>query len=167
MNELAAPQRPAPVANVLLPSTKVLQQHLDKLALVYVRQSSHKQVEQNIESTQLQYRLVDRAEAYGWPQSRIDVIDDDLGVSGKSIEGRSGFQRLLAEVSLGHVGMVMGIEMSRLARSCRDWHHLLELCAMFSTLLADADGVYDPRDHNDRLLLGLKGTIEAKPNYMY
>ena len=159
-------QRPAPVANVLLPSTKVLQQHLDKLALVYVRQSSHKQVEQNIESTQLQYRLVDRAEAYGWPQSRIDVIDDDLGVSGKSIEGRSGFQRLLAEVSLGHVGMVMGIEMSRLARSCRDWHHLLELCAMFSTLLADADGVYDPRDHNDRLLLGLKGTMSEAELYV-
>ena len=166
MNELAAPQRPASVANVLLPSTKVLQQHLDKLALVYVRQSSHRQVEQNIESTQMQYRLADRAEAYGWPQSRIDIIDDDLGVSGKSIEGRTGFQRLLAEVSLGHVGMVMGIEMSRLARSCRDWHHLLELCAMFSTLLADADGVYDPRDHNDRLLLGLKGTMSEAELYV-
>lgn len=113
MNELAAPKSAALVSNALLPSTKVLPQHLDKLALVYVRQSSHKQVEQNTESTQLQYRLADRAEAYGWPQSRIDIIDDDLGVSGKSIEGRGGFQRLLAEVSLGHVGMVMGIEMSR------------------------------------------------------
>lgn len=166
MNELAAPKSAALVSNALLPSTKVLPQHLDKLALVYVRQSSHKQVEQNTESTQLQYRLADRAEAYGWPQSRIDIIDDDLGVSGKSIEGRGGFQRLLAEVSLGHVGMVMGIEMSRLARSCRDWHHLLELCAMFSTLLADADGVYDPRDHNDRLLLGLKGTMSEAELYV-
>ena len=166
MNELARPPRPASLAKVLLPSTKVSQQHLNKLALVYVRQSSQKQVEQNIESTQLQYRLADRAEAYGWPQSRIDIIDDDLGVSGKSIEGRTGFQRLLAEVSLGHVGIVMGIEMSRLARSCRDWHHLLELCAMFSTLLADADGVYDPRDHNDRLLLGLKGTMSEAELYV-
>lgn len=166
MNELAAPSRPASLAKVLLPSSKVSQQHLNKLALVYVRQSSHKQVEQNIESTQLQYRLADRAEAYGWSQSRINTIDDDLGVSGKSIEGRTGFQRLLAEVSLGHVGIVMGLEMSRLARSCRDWHHLLELCAMFSTLLADADGVYDPRDHNDRLLLGLKGTMSEAELYV-
>ena len=87
------------------------------------------------------------------------VIDDDLGVSGQSVEGRVGFQRLLAEISLGHVGMVLGIEMSRLARSCRDWHHLLELCAVFGSLLGDADGVYEPRDYNDRLLLGLKGTM--------
>ena len=112
-----------------------------------------------IESTQLQYQLADRATALGWPAVRVTVIDDDLGVSGRSIEGRVGFQRLLAEVSLEHVGLVLGIEMSRLARSCRDWHQLLELCAVFGTLLGDADGVYDPRDHNDRLLLGLKGTM--------
>lgn len=140
-------------------SGKIFNQHLERLAIVYVRQSSTKQVEKNIESTQLQYKLVDRAVALGWPRGRIDVIDEDLGVSGRSIEGRSGFQRLLAEVALEHVGMVLGIEMSRLARSCRDWHHLLELCAVFGTLLGDADGVYDPRDYNDRLLLGLKGTM--------
>jgi DNA invertase Pin-like site-specific DNA recombinase len=137
----------------------VVNQHLERLAIVYVRQSSTKQVEQNIESTQLQYKLVDRAAALGWPRERIVVIDDDLGISGRSIEGRAGFQRLLAEVSLEHVGMVLGIEMSRLARSCRDWHQLLELCSVFGTLLGDADGVYDPRDYNDRLLLGLKGTM--------
>jgi DNA invertase Pin-like site-specific DNA recombinase len=137
----------------------VFHSHLERLAIVYVRQSSTKQVEENVESTQLQYRLVDRAAALGWPRERIDVIDEDLGISGRSIEGRPGFQRLLAEVSLEHVGIVLGIEMSRLARSCRDWHQLLELCAVFGTLLGDADGVYDPRDYNDRLLLGLKGTM--------
>lgn len=140
-------------------SSKVVNQHLERLAIVYVRQSSTKQVAENIESTQLQYKLVDRAVALGWPRGRVDVIDDDLGISGRSIEGRAGFQRLLAEVSLEHVGMVLGIEMSRLARSCRDWHQLLELCAVFRTLLGDADGIYDPRDYNDRLLLGLKGTM--------
>jgi DNA invertase Pin-like site-specific DNA recombinase len=140
-------------------SSKITELHLSRLAIVYVRQSSAKQVEENIESTQLQYQLVDRAESLGWLRSRVDVIDDDLGVSGRSIEGRTGFQRLLAQISLEHVGIVMGIEMSRLARSCRDWHHLLELCSMFDTLIGDADGVYDPRDHNDRLLLGLKGTM--------
>jgi DNA invertase Pin-like site-specific DNA recombinase len=116
-------------------------------------------VRENVESTRLQYDLAKRAELYGWPAERIDVIDDDLGVSGKSLEGRSGFQRLLAEISLGHVGIVMGIEMSRLARNCRDWHQLLELCAVFGSLLGDADGIYNPREHNDRLLLGLKGTM--------
>lgn len=118
-------------------SSKVVNQHLERLAIVYVRQSSTKQVAENIESTQLQYKLVDRAVALGWPRGRVDVIDDDLGISGRSIEGRAGFQRLLAEVSLEHVGMVLGIEMSRLARSCRDWHQLLELCAVFGTLLGD------------------------------
>lgn len=140
-------------------SNKVLNSHLERLAIVYVRQSSTKQVEENVESTRMQYQLVDRAAALGWPRQRIEVIDQDLGISGRSIEGRAGFQRLLAEVSLEHVGMVFGIEMSRLARSCRDWHQLLELCAVFGTLLGDADGVYEPRDHNDRLLLGLKGTM--------
>ncbi len=148
--------RPRPAT---LLSTKIHAQHLERLAIVYVRQSSTRQVEENIESTQMQYQLVDRATALGWPRDRVDVIDDDLGVSGRSIEGRIGFQRLLAEVSLEHVGLVLGIEMSRLARSCRDWHQLLELCAVFGTLLGDADGIYDPRDHNDRLLLGLKGTM--------
>jgi len=140
-------------------SNKIGARHLERQAIVYVRQSSARQVRENIESTQLQYRLVYQARALGWSEPQIVTIDDDLGKSGQSLEGRIGFQRLLAEVSLGHVGIVLGIEMSRLARSCRDWHHLLELCAVFGCLLGDADGTYDPRDHNDRLLLGLKGTM--------
>ena len=139
-----------------LQSNKIATRHLAKLAIVYVRQSSARQVRENTESTRLQYNLVDRARAYGWPSDRIEVVDDDLGVSGKSLEGREGFQRLLAEISLGHVGAVFGIEMSRLARNCRDWHQLLELCAVFDSLLGDADGIYNPREYNDRLLLGLK-----------
>lgn len=114
---------------------------------------------ENVESTRLQYDLANLVAAYGWPAEQIVTIDDDLGISGQSLEGRTGFQRLLAEVSLGHVGIVMGIEMSRLARNCRDWHQLLELCAVFGSLLGDADGIYNPREHNDRLLLGLKGTM--------
>ena len=142
-----------------LVSAKIRPVHQERLALVYVRQSSTKQVEENIESTEMQYRLVDRAAAMGWSDGRIEVIDDDLGMSGRSVEYRIGFQRMIAEVSMGHVGIIFSIEMSRLARSCRDWHQLLENCSLFGTLLADADGVYDPRDHNDRLLLGLKGTM--------
>ena len=107
----------SPVARASSLSNKILNEHLERLAIVYVRQSSTRQVEENIESTQLQYGLVDRAVAFGWPKQRIDVIDDDLGISGRTIEGRAGFQRLLAEVSLEHVGIVFGIEMSRLARS--------------------------------------------------
>jgi DNA invertase Pin-like site-specific DNA recombinase len=140
-------------------SSKIETQHLARLAVVYVRQSSPRQVRENIESTQLQYDLGRLAQSYGWPDNRVEIIDDDLGISGKSVEGRSGFRRLLAEISLEHVGIVMGIEMSRLARNCRDWHQLLELCAIFGTLLGDADGIYNPREHNDRLLLGLKGTM--------
>ena len=117
------------------------------------------QVADHHESTARQYALVDRAVALGWPRERILVIDEDLGISGQSAEGRPGFQRLLAEVALDHVGLILGLEMSRLARSCKDWHQLLELCARFRTLLADADGLYDPTDYNDRLLLGLKGTM--------
>ena len=138
---------------------KICGQHRDRLAIVYVRQSTLQQVERNQESTRLQYALVDRAFALGWPREAIVVVDDDLGRSGASIEGRLGFQRLVAEVGLGRVGLVIGVEMSRLARSCRDWHQLLEICALFDTLIADADGVFDPADFNDRLLLGLKGTM--------
>jgi len=138
---------------------KILRRHLDRLAIVYVRQSTVQQVERHQESTRLQYALADRAAQYGWERDRIVVIDDDLGRSGASVEGRLGFQRLVAEVGLGNVGLVLGIEMSRLARSCRDWHQLLEICALFDTLIADVDGVYDPAHYNDRLLLGLKGTM--------
>jgi DNA invertase Pin-like site-specific DNA recombinase len=133
--------------------------HLDRSAVVYVRQSTPQQVADHQESTARQYALVDRAIELGWPRERITVIDDDLGRSGQSVEGRPGFQRLLAEVALDRVGMILGLETSRLARSCRDWHQLLELCARFRTLLADADGLYDPTDHNDRLLLGLHGMM--------
>jgi DNA invertase Pin-like site-specific DNA recombinase len=138
---------------------KIHGQHRDRLAIVYIRQSTLQQVERNQESTRLQYALVDRAFALGWSRETIVVVDDDLGCSGATTEGRLGFQRLVAEVGLGHVGLVLGIEMSRLARSCRDWHQLLEICSLFDTLIADVDGVYDPSNFNDRLLLGLKGTM--------
>jgi DNA invertase Pin-like site-specific DNA recombinase len=99
------------------------------------------------------------AEQLGWTRERILTIDDDLGISGASAEGRLGFQRLLSEVAFDHVGIILGVEMSRLARSNKDWHQLLELCARFGTLIADLDGLYDPSRYNDRLLLGLKGTM--------
>jgi len=118
--------------------------HLERLAIVYVRQSTPQQIERNQESTRLQYALVERATQLGWSANQVVVIDDDLGRSGQSIEGRPGFQRLVAEVGLDHVGIILGIEMSRLARSCRDWHQLLEICAVFGTLLGDTEGIYDP-----------------------
>ncbi len=133
--------------------------HRERLAVVYVRQSTAQQVLDHQESTRLQYGLVSRAQALGWDSSRILVIDDDLGKSGTSAVGRAGFQRLVSEVSLDHVGIIFGVEMSRLARSNKDWHQLLELCALFHTLIADLDGMYDPALYNDRLLLGLKGTM--------
>jgi DNA invertase Pin-like site-specific DNA recombinase len=142
-----------------LRSAKLQTWHLDRAAIVYIRQSTPQQVLEHQESTARQYALVHRAVDLGWPREHVLVIDDDLGKSGQSVEGRPGFQRLLAEVALDHVGLILGIEMSRLARSCKDWHQLLELCARFRTLLADADGLYDPTDFNDRLLLGLKGTM--------
>src|SRR6266478_5071757 len=117
------------------------------------------QVLEHQESTRLQYGLVRRAVAWGWPEARVLVIDDDLGRSGTSAEGRQGFQRLVAEVGLDHVGLILGVEMSRLARSSKDWHQLLEICALFGTLIADLEGIYDPSQYNDRLLLGLKGTM--------
>ncbi len=142
-----------------LASEKIRREHRERLAIVYVRQSTVQQIERHQESTRLQYALVDRAFHLGWARENIVVIDDDLGRSGATAEGRLGFQRLVAQVGLDKVGLVLGIEMSRLARSCRDWHQLLEICALFDTLIADADGVYDPANHNDRLLLGLKGTM--------
>jgi DNA invertase Pin-like site-specific DNA recombinase len=156
----------AATASLVLPG-KVQPRHLDRLAIVYVRQSTLQQLEQHRESTALQYGLAERACRLGWPRPRVSVIDDDLGCSGASAEGRPGFQRLVAEVGLGHVGLVLGFEVSRLARSCRDWYHLLEICALAGTLIADSDGVYDPALYNDRLLLGLKGTMsEAELHIM-
>src|SRR6516165_4310975 len=135
---------------------KIRPQHVERLAVVYVRQSTMQQVLEHQESTRLQYGLVRRAVAWGWPEVRVLVIDDDLGRSGTRAEGRQGFQRLVAEVGLDHVGLILGVEMSRLARSSKDWHQLLEICALFGTLIADLDGIYDPSQYNDRLLLGLK-----------
>lgn len=133
--------------------------HLARLALVYVRQSTTKQVALNQESTRRQYQLTETAQRLGWPQPRIQVIDDDLGLSGASSTQRTGFQRLVAAISLGEVGLVLVTEVSRLSRLNSDWHRVIELCAVFETLIADEDGVYDPRDPNDRLVLGLKGTL--------
>jgi DNA invertase Pin-like site-specific DNA recombinase len=140
-------------------SAKILDWHLDRLAIVYVRQSDPHQVLNHRESRERQYGLADHAAALGWTRDRVLIIDDDQGVSARTAGVRGGFQRLLAEVTMEHVGLIVGIEMSRIARSNKDWHNLLEMCAIFGTLLADEDGVYDPLDTNDRLLLGLKGTI--------
>ena len=138
---------------------KVKPSHLQRLALVYVRQSSLAQVEHNRESTRRQYALTERAAALGWPAGRISVIDDDLGLSGASAEQRGGFARMTAAVALAHVGVILGLEVSRLARNNADWYRLLDLCAMTDTLIGDADGLYHPSHFNDRLLLGLKGTM--------
>jgi DNA invertase Pin-like site-specific DNA recombinase len=145
--------------NEPLRSSKIHPWHFSRSAVVYVRQSTPQQVAEHRESTARQYALVDRASDLGWARDQILVIDDDLGKSGQSAQGRPGFQRLLAEVALDHVGLILGLEMSRLARSCKDWHHLLELCAVYRTLLADADGVFDPNEYADRLLLGLTGMM--------
>lgn len=139
--------------------SKVQDRHRDRLAVVYVRQSTMAQVTEHGESTRLQYGLAERAAGLGREPSRVLVIDEDLGHSASGAEERPGFQRLVSEVGLDHVGIVLGIEMSRLARSGREWHQLLELCALSGTLLGDMEAVYDPNAHNDRLLLGLKGTI--------
>jgi len=139
--------------------SKVTADHLRRSAYLYVRQSTLRQVHENCESTARQYDLKRRAQALGWTSEQIVVIDEDLGLSGATAVDRNGFQRLVAEVGLGHVGVVMGLEVSRLARSSTDWHRLLEICALADTLIIDEDGIYDPSHFNDRLLLGLKGTM--------
>ena len=138
---------------------KVNAGHLKRNAYLYVRQSTLRQVFENTESTKRQYGLRQHAVALGWPVERIIVIDSDLGQSGASAVDREGFQRLVTEVSLGKAGIVLGLEVSRLARNSTDWHRLLEICALTDTLILDEDGVYDPSHFNDRLLLGLKGTM--------
>jgi DNA invertase Pin-like site-specific DNA recombinase len=139
-----------------MPTQQIMPRQLQRLACLYTRQSTVQQVVTNIESTARQYALRERALALGWPAERIVVIDQDLGQSGASAADRAGFQRLVAEVGLGRVGLVLGLEVSRLARSSSDWHHLLEICALTGTLILDEDGLYDPATFNDRLLLGLK-----------
>jgi DNA invertase Pin-like site-specific DNA recombinase len=133
--------------------------HRAKLAYIYVRQSSVHQVRQHQESTELQYRLVDRAVRLGWPHERVQVIDEDLGKSGAGGVERQGFQKLIAEIGLGNAGLVISLDASRLARNNRDWHQLLELCSVFGVLIADGERLYDPRAYHDRLLLGLSGIM--------
>lgn len=140
-------------------SRKVHTHHLERDAYLYIRQSSMKQVVENVESTKRQYALRTRATALGWSDDRIVVIDSDQGESGASAAWREGFRRLVTDVGLGRAGIVMGLEVSRLARNNADWHRLLEICALANTLILDEDGVYDPTNFNDRLLLGLKGTM--------
>jgi DNA invertase Pin-like site-specific DNA recombinase len=140
-------------------SLKVQSQHLQRDAYLYIRQSSMRQVVENIESTKRQYALRARAVALGWPDDRVIVIDCDQGESGASAAWREGFRRLVTEVGLGRAGIVMGLEVSRLARNNADWHRLLEICALADTLILDEDGVYNPTNFNDRLLLGLKGAM--------
>ena len=148
-------------------SLKVSADHLRRDAFLYVRQSSLRQVFENTESTQRQYALRERAVALGWPIERVHVIDSDLGVSGAHAQARDGFQKLVTEVAMGHAGVVLGLEVSRLARNSADWHRLLELAAMTHTLIVDEDGLYDPAYFNDRLLLGLKGTMsEAELHFL-
>lgn len=137
---------------------KITEQHRRRRAVVYVRQSTQAQLERNHESRARQYALRERAVQLGWPAGSVSVVDEDLGRSGASTDGRLGFKELVAEVGLGHVGLILALETSRLARSSADWHQLLDLCALTATLIADADGVYSPAEFNDRLLLGLSVT---------
>src|SRR5579884_2814865 len=153
--EVAPSLRPALLP--LCPSAKVKPHHLQRQAIVYVRQSSPQQVLHNGESTERQYGLRERAIQLGWPAQSVCIIDEDQGHSGATAQDRPGFQSLLAPVALDRGGIILGLETSRLARSNMDWHQLLEVCAILQTLLADQDGVYDPTNSNDRLLLGLKG----------
>ena len=137
---------------------KITPSHLSRQAIVYLRQSTPSQVEHNRESTDRQYALATKARELGWPDDRIVVIDEDLGLSGSGF-ARSGFARLTAEVALARVGLVLGLEVSRLARNNADWHRLIDLAGLTDTLIGDADGIYHPALFNDRLLLGLKGTM--------
>jgi len=147
-------------------SQKVTASHLSRMAYLYIRQSSMQQVIENTESTERQYALKQRAVALGWRLVDVIVVDCDQGKSGASAADREGFQRLVTEVSMGRAGVVLGLEVSRLARNSSDWHRLLEICALSDTLIVDEDGVYNPCDFNDRLLLGLKGTMSEAELHM-
>ena len=149
----------------MITNQKVTESHLKRQAVIYIRQSSPLQVEQNQESQKRQYQLVERAQRLGWSATQCVVIDDDLGISGAHSANRPGYQRLISMLALREVGMVLGLEVSRLARNSLDWYQLLELAAAFDVLIADEDGVYSPNDMNDRLLLGLKGTISEVELY--
>lgn len=146
--------------------SKITSAHLQRKAVVYIRQSSPKQVRENVDSQLNQRALIERAQTLGWQRERIAVFDGDLGQSATTAQGRDDFKALAAEVALGHVGIVFGWDVSRLARNNADWYQLLDLAALFGTLIGDCDGVYDPRIYNDRLLLGLKGTMSEAESYM-
>jgi len=150
---------PPTAAFGLRPTSKIHDHHFNRLAMVYVRQSSPQQVLENRESRERQYALAQFAQRLGWTPERVVIVDEDQGQSGKSADNRSGFQRLMTEVSLNHVGIVLGLELSRLSRSNKDWHQLIDVCGIFNTLLCDQDGIYDALDSNDRLLLGMKGAM--------
>jgi len=137
-------------------NNKVTARHLRRNAYLYIRQSTLRQVFENTESTRRQYALRQRALALGWSEEQLIIIDSDLGQSGASAVDREGFQRLVTEVGMGRAGIVLGLEVSRLARNSSDWHRLLEICALTGTLILDEDGIYDPCHFNDRLLLGMK-----------
>jgi DNA invertase Pin-like site-specific DNA recombinase len=143
----------------MMQDAKISAVHRQRLAVVYVRQSSPTQLERNRESTLRQYNFVARAIALGWAEAQVLVIDEDQGDSANGLFDRAGFAQLTAEVALGRVGIVLGLEVARLARNNADWYRLLDLCGLTDTVLADDDGVYDPSSFNDRLLLGLKGTM--------
>ena len=147
-------------------SPKITATHLERKAVVYIRQSTLKQVQNNTESLHNQRALVERAQAFGWNPARIEVLDADLGHTAATTEGRNDFTQLAAELALGHVGIVFGWEVSRLARNNADWYQLLDLAALVGALIADIEGVYDPRSYNDRLLLGLKGTMSEAELHM-
>ena len=144
---------------------KISSHHLCRRACVYVRQSSVEQIYRHRESTERQYGLREKAAALGWDPEQVEVIDEDQGQSGTSVRNRQGFTRLVSQVAMGEVGAIFGLEVSRLARSCADWHRLLEVAALSKTLIVDEDGVYDPNHYNDRLLLGLKGTLSEAEIY--
>jgi DNA invertase Pin-like site-specific DNA recombinase len=144
---------------------KVRPHHLERLAYVYIRQSSPRQVEEHLESQALQYQVVHRAQALGWSEAQIQVIDEDLGKSGATVTDRYGFQALVSAVGLGRVGIILVTDVSRLARNCSDWYQLLDLASVYDSLISDASGVYDPRIYNDRLLLGLKGAFSEAQWY--
>jgi len=153
--------RLTPRSTTFVPPTfsKVSPEHLRLNAVLYVRQSTSQQLRDHQESTQRQYQLTHRLEAFGWHRDQIIVIDEDLGISGSGRQQRPGFQRLLNLVTEQKVGIVLGLEMSRLARNSKDWHDLFEVCAIYQVLIADEDGVFNTNDPNDRLVLGLKGII--------
>lgn len=152
---------------MMTPTSKIRPEHLSRPAIVYIRQSTLAQVRYNQESTERQYALQAKAVSLGWSEEQIQVIDEDLGVSGSGRSQRQGFQQLIARVSFGEVGAVFGLEISRLARSSADLLRLLELCGLFNTIVVDEDGIYDLSDFNDRLILGFKGTMsEAELHFL-